>query len=129
MTVYKVFLPFVSVKIWFKYLHYYSSKYYFLQFLTNVWFFYSVNYVNVNYCVKYSTIDSKYLLFLQDSFFKLKPIIWREIVRKLIDGLESLDYWIIFHVFWMSKGVLIFWLICQFSLDIFFLWIESSELT
>ena len=47
-------------------------------------------------------------------------IIWRETVRKLIYGLERLDYWIIFHVFWMSKGVLIFGLICQFSLDIFF---------
>ena len=47
-------------------------------------------------------------------------IIWRETVRKLIDGLERLDYWIIFHVFWMSKGVLIFGLICQIFFGHFF---------
>ena len=29
-------------------------------------FFYFVNYVNVNYTVKYSTVDCKYSLFLQD---------------------------------------------------------------
>ena len=36
--------------------------------------FYSINYVNenVNYSVKYSTVDCKYLLFLQDVFFRLK---------------------------------------------------------
>ena len=57
---------------------------------------------------------------IQLLIFKLKPIIWQETVRKLIDGLESLDYWIIFHVFWMSKGVLIFWLICQIFFGLFF---------
>ena len=36
-------------------------------------FFYSVNYVRVNYSVKFSTVDCKYLLFLQDFFFILKP--------------------------------------------------------
>ena len=37
--------------------------------------FYSINYVNenVNYSVKYSTVDCKYLLFLQEFFFRLKP--------------------------------------------------------
>ena len=30
--------------------------------------FYNVNYVNVNYSVKNSTVDRKYLLFLQDFF-------------------------------------------------------------
>ena len=35
--------------------------------------FYNVNYVNVNYSVKNSTVDCKYLLFLQDFFFRLKP--------------------------------------------------------
>ena len=35
--------------------------------------FYIVNYVNVNYSVKKSTIDRKYLFFLQDIFFRLKP--------------------------------------------------------
>ena len=39
--------------------------------------FYSINYVNVNYSVKYSvtfsTVECKYLLFLQDFFFTLKP--------------------------------------------------------
>ena len=35
--------------------------------------FYNVNYVNVNYFVKNSTVDCKYLLFLQDFFFRLKP--------------------------------------------------------
>ena len=34
--------------------------------------FYSVNYVNVNYSVKYTTVDCNYLLFLQDFFFRLK---------------------------------------------------------
>jgi hypothetical protein len=32
--------------------------------------FYNVNYINVNYSVKNSTVDCKYLLFLQDFFFK-----------------------------------------------------------
>ena len=32
----------------------------------------SVNYVSVNYSVKYSTADCKYLLFLPDFFFRLK---------------------------------------------------------
>ena len=35
--------------------------------------FYIVNYVTVNYSVKKSTIDRKYLFFLQDIFFRLKP--------------------------------------------------------
>ena len=35
--------------------------------------FYNVNYVNVNYSVKNSIVDCKYLLFLQDFFFRLKP--------------------------------------------------------
>ena len=35
--------------------------------------FYNVNYVNVNYSVKNSTVDRKYLHFLQDFFFRLKP--------------------------------------------------------
>ena len=35
--------------------------------------FYNVNYVNVNYSIKNSTVDCKYLLFLQDFFFRLKP--------------------------------------------------------
>ena len=35
--------------------------------------FYNVNYVNVNYFVKNSTVDCKYLLFLHDFFFRLKP--------------------------------------------------------
>ena len=30
--------------------------------------FYSFNYVNVNYSIKYSTVDYKYLLFLQGLF-------------------------------------------------------------
>ena len=75
--------------------------------------------VKVNYSVKFLTVDCKYLLFLQDFFFILKPkqykktniadclkkaicklikdvrqikcqIIWRDTVRKLIDGLERL---------------------------------------
>ena len=35
--------------------------------------FYYVNYVNVNYSLKNSTVDCKYLLFLQDFLFRLKP--------------------------------------------------------
>ena len=35
--------------------------------------FYNVIYVNVNFSVKSSTVDCKYLLFLQDFFFRLKP--------------------------------------------------------
>ena len=35
--------------------------------------FYSINYVNVNNFVKYSTVECKYLLFLQDFFYRLKP--------------------------------------------------------
>ena len=34
--------------------------------------FYSVNHVNVNYLNKYSTVDCKYLLFLQDFFLSIK---------------------------------------------------------
>ena len=72
---------------------------------------------NVNYSVKNSTVDCKYLIFPQDFFFRLKPkqykkcqyiwllknsqethktkqinsgIIWQETVRKIIDGLEGL---------------------------------------
>ena len=35
--------------------------------------FYNVNYVDVNYSVKNSTVDCKCLPFLQDFFFRLKP--------------------------------------------------------
>ena len=35
--------------------------------------FYNVNYINVNYSVKNSTVDCKYLLLLQDFSFILKP--------------------------------------------------------
>ena len=35
--------------------------------------FFSVNYVNVNYSVKYSTVNCKYLLFLQDILIGLIP--------------------------------------------------------
>ena len=70
--------------------------------------------------VNYSTVDCKYLFFLQDFFYRLKPkqykkcqyswlfkkkhletcktkqtkcrIFWQETVRKLIDGLERLGY-------------------------------------
>ena len=35
--------------------------------------FYSVNYENVNYSVKYSIVNCKYLLSLQDFFFIIKP--------------------------------------------------------
>ena len=35
--------------------------------------FYLVSYVNINYSIKYSTVDCKYLLFLQDFFFRVKP--------------------------------------------------------
>ena len=35
--------------------------------------FYNINYVDVNYSVKNSTVDCKYLRFLQDFFFRLKP--------------------------------------------------------
>ena len=41
-------------------------------------FFYSVNYVNVNYSVKYSIVNCKYLLFLQDFFFRLKPKLYKK---------------------------------------------------
>ena len=34
--------------------------------------FYSVNYVNVNYSLKYSTVHCKYLLFLHNLFFSIK---------------------------------------------------------
>ena len=40
--------------------------------ITKAEVFYNVNYVNVNYYVKNSTV-CKYLLFLQDFFFRLKP--------------------------------------------------------
>ena len=33
--------------------------------------FYNVNYVNVNYSIKNSIVGCKYLLFLQDFFFRL----------------------------------------------------------
>ena len=52
----------------------------FKQIRTNLGFlgliaevFYYVNYVNVNYSVNNSTVDCKYLLFLQDFFCRLKP--------------------------------------------------------
>ena len=41
--------------------------------MTEAEVFYNVNYVNVNYSVKNSTVDCNYLLFLQDFFFRLKP--------------------------------------------------------
>ena len=44
-----------------------------LKFLLLAEVFYNINYVNVNYSVKNSTVDCKYLLFLQDFFFRLKP--------------------------------------------------------
>ena len=34
--------------------------------------FYTVNYVNDNYSVKYSTFECKYLLFLKDFFLHVK---------------------------------------------------------
>ena len=34
---------------------------------------YYVNYVDVNYSVKNSTVDCKYLLCLKDFYFRLKP--------------------------------------------------------
>ena len=43
------------------------------HFTTVAEVFYNVNYVIVNYSVKNSTVDCKYLLFLQDFFFRLKP--------------------------------------------------------
>ena len=35
--------------------------------------FYKVNYVTVNYSVKNSTVDCKYLIFLQHFFFRIEP--------------------------------------------------------
>ena len=40
--------------------------------------FYDVNYVNVNYSVKNSTVDCKYLFFLQDFFFRTKPKLYKK---------------------------------------------------
>ena len=78
----------------------------------NSWVLYSVNYVNINYSVKCSTVSCKHLLFLQYFFFRLKPktckichyswclktsgnktnwVIWQETDRKLIDGLKRLS--------------------------------------
>jgi hypothetical protein len=46
----------------------------FLHFLTSLAeVFYNVKNVNVNYSVENSIVDCKYLLFLQDFFFRLKP--------------------------------------------------------
>ena len=49
---------------------FYTNNYSLLRTLAEV--FYYVNYVNVNYSFKNSTVDSQYLLFLQDFFFRLK---------------------------------------------------------
>ena len=43
------------------------------HFMTIVESFYTFNYVNVNYSIKYSTVDSKFLLFYQIFFLRLKP--------------------------------------------------------
>ena len=70
--------------------------------------FYYVNYVNVNYSVKYSTFDCKYLLFLQDFFFRLKPkqykkcqysrlfkkTIWKLIKNKVNIYNQQLNFWL-----------------------------------
>ena len=70
--------------------------------------FYNVNYVNVNYSVKNSTVDCKYLLFLQDFFFRLKPkqykkcqyswlfkkTIWKLIKNKVNIYNQQLNFWL-----------------------------------
>ena len=47
------------------------NKNHFLQTIAGV--FYNVNYVNVNYSVKNSTVDCEYLLFFHHFLFRLKP--------------------------------------------------------
>ena len=56
-----------------EFIHTYSDEFIFTFFLILAEVFYNVNYVNVNYSVKNSTVDRKYLLYLQDFFFILKP--------------------------------------------------------
>ena len=70
--------------------------------------FYNVNYVNVNYSVKNLTVDCKYLLFLQDFFFRLKPkqykkcqysrlfkkTIWKLIKNKVNIYNQHLIFWL-----------------------------------
>ena len=77
-----------------------------VSFLAEV--FYNVNYVNVNYSVKNSTVDCKYLLFLQDFFFRLKPkqykkcqyswlfkkTIWKLIKNKVNIYNQQLNFWL-----------------------------------
>ena len=46
--------------------------------------FYYVNYVNVNYSVKNSTVDCKYLLFLQDFFLWIETKTVQKKIWKLI---------------------------------------------
>ena len=70
--------------------------------------FYNVNYVNVDYSLKNSTVDCKYLLFLQDFFFRLKPkqykkcqyswlfkkTIWKLIKNKVNIYNQQLNFWL-----------------------------------
>ena len=46
-------------------------------------------YLNLNYSVKYSTVDCKYLLFLQDFLFRLKPKQYKN--ANIADCLKSLE--------------------------------------
>ena len=69
--------------------------------------FYYVNYINVNYSVKNWNVDCKYLLFLQEFFFRLKPkqykkyqysrlfkkTIWKLIKNKVNIYNEQLKFW------------------------------------
>ena len=52
---------------------------------------YKVFYVNVNYSVKNSTDNGKYLLFLQDFFFRLKPKQYKNV--NIADCLKKKNIW------------------------------------
>ena len=55
---------------------------------SNAKVFYNVNYVYVNYSFKNSTVDCKYLLFLQDFFFRLKQNSTK--IAKIADCLKKI---------------------------------------
>ena len=71
--------------------------------ISDLCFFYSVK-----YSVRYSTVDCKYLLFLQDFFFRLKPkqykkcqyswlfkkTIWKLIKNKVNIYNQQLNFWL-----------------------------------
>ena len=76
-----------------------SSK----TFWTKVDVFYNVNNVNVNHSVKKSTVDCKYLLFLQDFFLRLKPKQYKKCQYSFLFKKIHLETQNIRTIFWRNN--------------------------